>query len=269
MWSGICGYLMQVFGVFWLQEVSDLGYVFFILFLGMFTAFILGLIRPKWVIRNVQKQTRRHTGVIYGSLTFLFFLAWMFSLPSAGPTPAFSKSNFAGVVNGTTTNGSQQKAASENVAVANATGKPSKVSTKRSSTAAIKPMSYAQMEQILQWGNQQYIDITSRFDGLQPGTYRYVDPNWNKFARDELSLITQKEHSFPNTKAPAIGGDEVQWMIQADVNSAIEQVWQTLASMNEYLGAGGNPADINQNESIYKHFFKKATQEVQVHHLAN
>lgn len=125
-----------------------------------------------------------------------------------------------------------------------------------------KPLYKEQLTGMLSWSNQKYQEICSRFEGLQPNSYMYADPGWSEFARDNQALITQKEQSFPQTSTPAANGEEVQWLIQADVQGAMEQVWQTLTSMNEYLGASGNYSDITNDEKIYQQFYTKAQKEL-------
>jgi len=131
-----------------------------------------------------------------------------------------------------------------------------------SSTDAAEPLSNQQLADLLSWSNQKYQEICSRFDSLQPNTYMYADPGWSQFARDNLALITQKEESFPEDTSPNANGKMLRWVIQGDVRGAVDVVWQTLSSMNEYLGTGGSNADITENQTFYQKFYKKTPRRI-------
>ena len=99
-----------------------------------------------------------------------------------------------------------------------------------SKTASSQILTYAQMGLILKWANGVYENATAQFAGLQPG-----DPNtdWYNYSIPMLQTITKKEQHLPKMNGlPANKNLVNQYLIQGDVENAVEFVWQTISGMD-------------------------------------
>lgn len=241
-----------------------LGVLSFLLFLLM----LVFSVNPRWISKGEKKYTRKQT-LLSALVIFVLFCVFVVNDPSNTKVPT-SDSSVATVAPVTKTPEqiakekadatAKQKAEAE----ANAKAKAA-VAPEISTTKASNLLSQKELLDTLSWTNDQFNEVYSRFQGLQPGTYQQlsaVDPGWVAFQGEEVRALWAKHDSVQGKPDGVDLKNPVPGLIQADVGGAVSFAACAVGDMGGYLNGDTNKEEVTKDIEDYKTMYDTVLKEV-------